>query len=76
MNLKTVWNANPFSDPNKPPEAELTTGRRKSEFRNPMVGGNGGGGNVTPQRRPSELIKKIRSSQKKLLQNNNANVEV
>lgn len=68
MNLKTVWNANPFADPKKPPQTELTTGRRKSEFKNPMMDDEKSG-DGSPQRRPSALIKKIRSSQKKVLEN-------
>jgi hypothetical protein len=66
LNLKTVWSANPFSNPTKPPQTELTTGRRKSEFRNPLTETE----KTESPRRPSALIKKIRSSQKKVLENN------
>jgi hypothetical protein len=66
LNLKTVWSANPFSNPTKPPQTELTTGRRKSEFRNPLTETE----KTESPRRPSALIKKIRGSQKKVLENN------
>jgi hypothetical protein len=66
LNLKTVWSANPFSNPTKPPQTELTTGRRKSEFRNPLTETE----KTESPRRPSALIQKIRGSQKKVLENN------